>query len=87
MRDEWVSGYLGNRVIGFLKQYGFDNGCEKLIVIHVFDETDTNIRIDFDGEYQVCGGFAEDSAEISSEGGVLSIRLSGGACALYLCDK
>lgn len=59
-------------------------GCEKLIVAHVFDESPTEIRVDLGGSYCVCECFADSFCETRLEDGVLSLRLSGGACALHL---
>lgn len=63
------------------------DGHEKLIVVHVFDKTATDIRIDLDGDFKIIHSFAEDCTEFSCEDGILSVKLSDGACAFYLRNE
>jgi len=63
------------------------DGYEKLIVAHVFDESATEIQINLCRTYRICGCFAESTCQTRIEDGVLTLRLSDGACALYLCSE
>ena len=60
------------------------DGCEKLIVAHVFDASATEIQIDLCQPYRVCGRFCENTCITHCKDGVLTLRLSDGACALHL---
>ena len=63
------------------------NGCAKLIVVHVFDETDTNVCIDLCGEYHINEVFSGET-EVCVDGRILSFAaVPRCACALYLERK
>lgn len=61
------------------------DGREKLVVVHVFDESLTEIQLDLGGPYRICGRYCESSCQAYSGDGLLTVRLSNGACALHLC--
>jgi alpha-galactosidase len=63
------------------------DGCEKLIVVHVFDETATEIQINLRKSYCIYGCFAESTCRIRIEDDILILRLSDGACALHLMGE
>ncbi len=63
------------------------NGQEKLIVVHVFEQAVTEIRVDLQGQYRIAQRFAEGTCDALIEGSTLTVRLADGACALRLCAK
>jgi alpha-galactosidase len=81
-----VSSYRHPRGWQVIERTSTD-GCEKLIVAHVFDESATEIRIHLYKPYRICGCFAESTCRMRIEDGVLILRLEGGACALHLMGE
>lgn len=63
------------------------DGSEKLIVVHVFDESDTEIQLHLGRPYRISDCFAESTCYANIEDGMLTLRLSDGACALRLCRE
>jgi len=60
---------------------------EKLIVVHAFGEEEVIITIDLGGEYFIRERFAEDSVITQCDGKTLTVKLSGGACGVFLFRK
>lgn len=63
------------------------DGHEKLIVAHVFDESETEIQITLDKAFCICGRFAQSTCQARIKDGVLILGLQGGACALHLMGE
>jgi alpha-galactosidase len=63
------------------------DGREKLIIAHVFDESETEIRINLRRPYRLFGHFAESTCQIRIEDDVIILKLSDSACALHLLSE
>lgn len=59
-------------------------GGGKLIVAHVFDQAETEIRIPLRGAYRIAQRLAGADCKAEITNGVLTITQADGACALYL---
>jgi alpha-galactosidase len=59
-------------------------GGDKLIVIHVFDQTEAEIRIPLEGSYQIMRQLTDPQCKIEIKNGILSVSVADGACALFL---
>ena len=57
---------------------------EKLIVVHVFDQTEAHIDLPLDGKYRIQAQFGDASCRVALQGATLSVTLADGAYALYL---
>jgi alpha-galactosidase len=60
------------------------HGGDKLIVIHVFDRTETEIRIPLEGPYQIVRRLTDPQCKMEIVNGMLSVSLADGACAFFL---
>ncbi|MEA4929765.1 MAG: alpha-galactosidase [Candidatus Limiplasma sp.] len=60
------------------------DGREKLIVAHVFDQTAVEISLPLEGNYRICKRFGDASAYAAVENGALVLTLANGAYALHL---
>ena len=59
-------------------------GREKLIVLHVFDEAEADIRLPLAGGYRISARLQDPACKAALEGDTLTVSLANGACALYL---
>ncbi len=60
---------------------------EKLIVVHVFDQTEAHIDLPLDGKYHIQAQFGDASCRVAVQGATLSVTLADGAYALYLLSE
>ena len=86
-----VTIYHGSKISSYRHPKGWQvvertssNGREKLIVAHVFDEFSADINISLGKEYKIVSIFAEEQAQVNISADRLSIKMSDGACAIYL---
>jgi alpha-galactosidase len=61
------------------------HGGDKLIVLHSFEQTETHISIPLDGPYQIIRQFADPQCKACIENNTLTVALTNGACAMFIC--
>lgn len=60
------------------------DGRDKLIVVHVFDQTDTTIQLPLHGKYRIHTQFGDASCRAAMQEDMLTVTLADGAYALFL---